>query len=417
MFNVSANNSFCYCHDTSSFKCYGACATCCRDRGVVDYASCSSKAASTYIDYNIFAGFPYCYSIDRASFTCYGSCSAVSFSLPPTPAFPTLPKHGNTPSCCYLQNIHDESTCGTACGTTFSVFSISGFNTFCYCHDTSAFKCHGTCASCCPLIGVIDYSTCFQQSFGVLQDYNTFGGLPYCYSFENSAFTCHGSCFSLSPAPPAPVLPQALPDMTNTSCCSDQNVNSVNDCGHSCLTEFSMFNTSSALGSYCYCHDTQVFKCYGSCQSKLSVGFITGISAAVVCVVVFMMLFLVFRARRRSRSFKTGISLCELIQTSARTTFRCEYGHSVKDHTGFELSFGQLQLARKRVQLGREVDRTGTYVVHQGCLLPNKQAVNISCHESTDVERQSTVLREAMVLHLFRHDNILALLHVCRSVF
>ena len=149
-------------------------------------------------------------------------------------------------------------------------------------------------------------------------------------------------------------------------------------------------------------------------SSSASVGVAAGAGAggavAVACVVVF----LVLRARRGSGASKAGLQLCGLIQDGAKSAFLREYGHSVADHKGFEFSFGQLQLARKRVQLGREIGRTGAEVVYHSTLQPEKRPVVVRCHESNDMDRQSAVLREAMVLHLFRHDNILALLHVCR---
>jgi hypothetical protein len=153
-----------------------------------------------------------------------------------------------------------------------------------------------------------------------------------------------------------------------------------------------------------------------SSQSKSSVGpaAAAGLGVAFGVVAIVMAAVWAWRRRRTSRSKAVNMQLGGLVVEAARTAFLREYGHSVKDHKAFAFSFGQMQLPRKRVQLLRELGQRNNEVVVEGLLLPEKQAVAVRWSQDSDTDRQSAILREAMVLHLFRHDNILALLHVCR---
>ncbi len=103
----------------------------------------------------------------------------------------------------------------------------------------------------------------------------------------------------------------------------------------------------------------------------------------------------------------------------ARALFYREYGHSITDRKAFEFSFGQTHLSRKAIKLGRELSRddTAKKVLYLGSLKSGArsttQEVTVRVQHSSDLQQQSAMLKEAMVLHRFRHDNILALLHAC----
>jgi serine/threonine protein kinase len=130
--------------------------------------------------------------------------------------------------------------------------------------------------------------------------------------------------------------------------------------------------------------------------------------------IIFLIFFLYWWRRRLSRSSLTNANLQTTVQELARAGFLREYRHNVKNNRDFFMSFGRLQLPYKRVQLERELGRMGSTVVYKALVLPVKQQVAVRCQENKSLESQSLLLCEAMVLHLFRHGNILALLHVCR---
>ena len=128
------------------------------------------------------------------------------------------------------------------------------------------------------------------------------------------------------------------------------------------------------------------------------------------------------------------MQLSELVLEQAKNQFYREYRHCVRDRQEFEATFAQLQKPHKSVLLQREIARSGAAVVRQvgycalrhfwqvtlprfvsqAFLLPGRTVeVAVRLHETaSDVDQQSALLREALVLHLFKHDHILALLHV-----
>jgi hypothetical protein len=139
-----------------------------------------------------------------------------------------------------------------------------------------------------------------------------------------------------------------------------------------------------------------------------------GLGVGVVLSVLVIMAIFMIRNRRSTHQSISSFGIRTAIFDSARATLSKGYGHGIANAKAFDFSFEQLQLPCKRVQLGREIERTGDSSVYQSVLLPEKRSIAVRCHESSNIDSQSAVLREAMVLHLFRHDNILALLHVCR---
>jgi hypothetical protein len=201
------------------------------------------------------------------------------------------------------------------------------------------------------------------------------------------------------------------PGDPSTVTCSLVCVNNLVLQGHFTCLSTGFVNASKNIR----CTDGKsIFAAPQPSSSSSSVGLAAGAGGGGATVVLCVILFFIFRSRRRSTASKASLQLSSIVSDNAWSNFIREYGHSVTDHRGIKYSFGLLQVSRKHVQLGREIDRNGVSVLFQGLLLPDKRQVAVRCHEYNDIDNQSAVLREAMVLHLFRHDNIVALLHVCR---
>ncbi len=160
--------------------------------------------------------------------------------------------------------------------------------------------------------------------------------------------------------------------------------------------------------------DTDTSSANKSKQTSVGPAAAAGLGVAFGVIVIVTAIVWALRRWRASKSKVVNMQMGSLVADAARTAFLREYGHSVKDHKAFDFSFGQLQLPRKRVQLVRELGQRNSEVTVEGLLSPEKQVVAVRWSQDSDTDRQSAILREAMVLHLFRHDNIVALLHVCR---
>jgi hypothetical protein len=189
---------------------------------------------------------------------------------------------------------------------------------------------------------------------------------------------------------------------------------SVNECSqglHNCAQ--SGGECTDTVGSFtCICAAELIgdgFKCAGKTVAPIAVG------ASVSGVIVVFLAFFVFWWRRRLSSSNLQLSkLRNMLHDLARVGFSREYRHNINNSRAFALGFEQLQLPHKSVQLGRELARMGSTGVYKALMLPEKRQVAVHCHKNKSLESQSLLLCDAMVLHLFRHENILALLHVCR---
>ena len=69
------------------------------------------------------------------------------------------------------------------------------------------------------------------------------------------------------------------------------------------------------------------------------------------------------RRTKNSRSLDT-VTASNLLFEQSKSAFLRAYSHGVRDYKAFEGSFLDLQVARKRLNLGREMSRNGSTVVY-----------------------------------------------------
>ncbi len=107
-------------------------------------------------------------------------------------------------------------------------------------------------------------------------------------------------------------------------------------------------------------------------------------------------------------------ALRDTLLQAAKQQFYREYRHGVVKPVEFDESFSRLELARKHLKLERPCSAEGSELFERtATLVTERRAVVVHSVASSNMERHVQLLREAMLLHLLRHDRIVPLLFVC----
>jgi serine/threonine protein kinase len=104
------------------------------------------------------------------------------------------------------------------------------------------------------------------------------------------------------------------------------------------------------------------------------------------------------------------------MKNNARAAFYREYSHGVTDRRRFEESFSQREVSRRWLTLGKDLTVGNGFAVRMGRLQSSMYTgdVVVRCVDAVgNVDAQTNLLREAMAMHQFRHENLLSLLCLC----
>ncbi len=189
------------------------------------------------------------------------------------------------------------------------------------------------------------------------------------------------------------------------ACSADLVANFKFHCGIS--DGINYFNTSLANFE---CKNSSAFSASSSARAVLGASLAVGVALIIFVAVVILF----WRRRRMQSSSLIQRQLNAFSMDSARSKFFKEYGASLKEKDLFDASFAKLQLLRSKLHLGRELGRNRNSWVRQAFRLTDQHAVAVIANIDSDMQSQADLLCEALILHRFRHENVLSLVHVCR---